>query len=108
MRKITKLKYSGLSGAKACKSCRSRQELSDSYSNEYLLAKISVDTAENEPFQVHLISKLRDLTFTEPPHPADLQGALRVRSERSGDDVLVVVVAWAVYLRINREGNGVF
>ena len=35
-------------GAKACKSCRSRQELS----NEYLLAKIGVDTAENEPLKV--------------------------------------------------------
>ena len=35
-------------GAKACKSCRSRQELS----NEYLLAKIGVDTAENEPLKI--------------------------------------------------------
>ena len=34
-----------------CKSCRSRQELS----NEYLLAKIGVDTAENEPLKVCLI-----------------------------------------------------
>ena len=39
------LKYSGLSGAKACKSCRSRQELS----NEYFFAKFGVNTAENEP-----------------------------------------------------------
>ena len=31
-----------------CASCRSRQELS----NEYLLAKIGVDTAENEPLGV--------------------------------------------------------
>ena len=31
-----------------CKSCRSRQELS----NEYLLAKIGVGTAENEPLKV--------------------------------------------------------
>ena len=30
------------------KSCRSRQELS----NEYLLGKIGVDTAENEPLEV--------------------------------------------------------
>ena len=42
------LKYLGLSGAKASKSCRSRQELS----NEYLLAKIGVDTAENETLQI--------------------------------------------------------
>ena len=44
----TFLKYWGLSGAKACKSCRSRQELS----NEYLLAKFGVDTEENEPYNV--------------------------------------------------------
>ena len=37
-----------VSGAKACKSRRSRQE----FSNEYLLAKIGVDTAENEPLKV--------------------------------------------------------
>ena len=42
------LKFSDLSGAKICKSCRSRHELS----NEYLLAKIGVDTAENEPLKV--------------------------------------------------------
>jgi hypothetical protein len=35
-------------GAKVCKSCRSRQELS----NEFLLAKIGVDTAENELLKV--------------------------------------------------------
>ena len=39
-----------LSGAKACKYCRSRQELS----NEYLLAKFGVDTAENESIKVCL------------------------------------------------------
>ena len=38
-----------LSGAKACKSCRSRQELS----NECLLAKFGFDTAENGPFKVY-------------------------------------------------------
>ena len=42
------LKYWGMSGAKACKSCRSRQELS----NEYLLANFGVDTEENEPCKV--------------------------------------------------------
>ena len=35
-------------GAKAYKSGRSRQELS----NEYFLAKIGVDTKENEPYKV--------------------------------------------------------
>ena len=61
-----------LSGAKVCKSCRSRQELS----NEYLLAKIGVDTAENEPLQVQLIFKqlLSDLIFTEPPRPSGGRG----------------------------------
>ena len=38
----------GSKGAKACKSCRFRQKLS----NEYLLAKFGFDTAENEPLKV--------------------------------------------------------
>ena len=42
------LTFWDLSGAKVCKSCRSRHQLS----NEYLLAKIGVDTAENEPLKV--------------------------------------------------------
>ena len=42
------LNFLDLSGAKMCKYYRSRQELS----NEYLLAKIGVDTAENEPLEV--------------------------------------------------------
>ena len=42
------LKFRIWSGAKACKSCRSRQELS----NERLLAKIGFDTAENGPLKV--------------------------------------------------------
>ena len=45
------MKYWGLSGAEACKSCRSRQELS----NEYFLAKFGVDTEENEPYKSLLI-----------------------------------------------------
>ena len=48
------LKYWGLIGAKTCKSCRSRQELS----NEYFLAKFGVDTEENEPLKFgHLAEK---------------------------------------------------
>ena len=47
------LKYLGLFGAKACKSCRSRQELS----NEYFVAKFGVDTGENE------LSKVCSLNF---------------------------------------------
>ena len=38
-------------------------------SNEYLLAKFGFDTAENEPLKVHLIFKIWDLIFTEPPRP---------------------------------------
>ena len=57
------LKYWSLSGAKACKSCRSRQELS----NEYLLAKFGVDTAENEPCKVCSFGwKIRERFDIEP------------------------------------------
>ena len=38
----------GAKGATVCTSCRSREELS----NEYFLAKIGVDTAENESLKV--------------------------------------------------------
>ena len=39
-------------------------------SNEYLLlAKVRVDTAENEPLQVHLIFQPWDSIFTKPPRP---------------------------------------
>ena len=41
-------------GAKVCKPCRSRRELS----NEYVFAKFGVDTAENEPLKVsHKLTK---------------------------------------------------
>ena len=57
------LKYWGLSGAKACKSCRSRQELS----NEYLLAKFGVDIEENALWSLIIWlrnqSKVRYRTF---------------------------------------------
>ena len=42
------LKYLDLSGAKECKSCRSRKMLQ----NESLVDIVAVDTAENEPLQV--------------------------------------------------------
>ena len=45
-----------LSGEKACKSCRTRQELS----NEYLLAKFGFDTAERPML----------LSFRTPPVPS--------------------------------------
>ena len=58
-----------------CKSCKSRQELS----NQYLLAKIGVDTAENEPLKVW-----RKIQFMihSPPYqglgePGDLVEAIR-------------------------------
>ena len=49
------LKYCGLSGAKACKFCRSRQEISNEQianSKEYCLAKFGVITEENKPLKV--------------------------------------------------------
>ena len=43
-KKMQKICKSDWSGAKVCKSCRSRKMLQ----NEYLVAKFGVDTAENE------------------------------------------------------------
>ena len=53
--------YWSLSGAEACKSCRSRQELS----NEYFLAKFGVDTAENEPAK-NLQKVVKFANFADP------------------------------------------
>ena len=55
------------SGAEVCKSCRSRQELS----NEYLLEKVGFDTAENEPINFHNFSSLLGFNF----HRAVVSGA---------------------------------
>ena len=57
------LEYWGLSGAKACKCCRSFQELS----NEYFVAKFGVDTEENEPYKVCSFGrKIRERFDVEP------------------------------------------
>ena len=53
------LKFCEWSGAKEYQSDRSRQELS----NEYLIAKIGFDTAENEPLKVWIT----DHTFDHIP-----------------------------------------
>ena len=53
-------------GARGWKSDRSCQEPS----NEYLVAKIGVDIADNEPPKVRSIFKLRDLVFANPPRSA--------------------------------------
>ena len=50
------LNFWAWSGAKAQKYCRSRQELS----NEYLLAKIGVDTAENK--RLHVGTKISEVS----------------------------------------------
>ena len=70
-----------LRSAKACKSCRSRQELS----NEYFLAKFGFDTADNEPDN----TPPRDVIFTYVPRPEvphDQPGSLRaLLHDRSAD-----------------------
>ena len=53
------------------KFCGSRQEPTNT-SIYYLLAKIGVDTAENEPLKDRSIFKLRDLIFANPPCPEDV------------------------------------
>ena len=37
------------------------------FSNEYLIAKIGVDRAENEPLTIRLTFKLRDSIYAAPP-----------------------------------------
>ena len=63
------VKFLYLSGAKVCTSCRSRRELP----NEYLVAKIGVDTAENEPVKVVWFSSyginLHRPSPSRPPPP---------------------------------------
>ena len=56
------LKFCEWSGAKEYQSDRSRQELS----NEYLIAKMGFDTAENEPLKVW-ITDLSDHTLDHIP-----------------------------------------
>ena len=41
----------------------------DSYSNEYLLAKFGFDTAENEPDLIHVVLPSRDLILPYVSHP---------------------------------------
>ena len=55
------MNFLGWSGAKGCKSDRSRQELS----NEYFVAKLGVDTAENESSEVcqKLVRELEGLRY---------------------------------------------
>ena len=66
----------------------------DSYSNEYLLAKFGFDTAENEPRKVHLIFKLWDLFFVDPPCPLAISGPpqKRILQRRSLEDTASFVV----------------
>ena len=64
----------GLSGAKVCASRRSRRELS----NEYLLAKIRFDTAENGPLQVsQQLAKKLERKHELKSHRASVPGDAR-------------------------------
>ena len=64
------LNFCEWSGAKEYQSDRSRQELS----NEYLVAKIGFDTAENEPLKVW-ITDLSDHTFDHIPSLVYMSGS---------------------------------
>ena len=55
---------------------------SDSYSKEYLVAKIGVDAAEIELLEVHLVFKLRDQIFTDPSRPDARFGRFAPRRTR--------------------------
>ena len=74
-------KFCDLSGAKECKSCRSRRELS----NEYLIAKIGFDTAENEPLKVWGLIQFN--IQSSPWSSAAAQAASSCESQSAGGDV---------------------
>ena len=67
------LKNGILSGAKVCISCRSRTMLK----NEYLVAKIGVDKAENEPLKVW---KKIQFIIHSPPQSYQVHGLLSLRN----------------------------
>ena len=87
---------------KACKSCRSRQELS----NEYFLAKFGVDLEEKEPskvcsFWLRNQSKVRYRTFQL--RPSALEAPESCREYR---DDLEYIAGWrAWYKEIDRAGS---
>ena len=60
-------------------------------SNEYVVAKISVDTSENELFNVHVILKLRDCIVADPPRPGGpLQPVQASPVPRGGENVFCI------------------
>ena len=83
------LKYWRLSGVEACKSCRSRQKLS----NEYSLAKIGFN-AEHEPSKVCWSSPIRsELWGRAWRREAQVRGALRPKAPRLLASLRLVCVA---------------
>ena len=78
--------------------CRSRRELS----NEYLLAKIGVDTAENEPLEVwgknSIQYSLHSLIIRSTPYPLNTKSITSRRRQRHR---LQLKVSWNYMLRLN-------
>ena len=70
--------------------CRSRRELS----NEYLLAKIGVDTAENEPLQVCPLSAYRSPRYMHnlPMFVHHLEGRVVIFAEIAAPFLMLVPV----------------
>ena len=102
-----------LSGAKARKSCRSRQELS----YELLLAKIGVDTAENEPLKVTdsaaventelVVSRLLDADLVDGNNLGIPLNFTRYDNQRQCLDIFVDgitnVCSWLALKKINLD-----
>ena len=86
--------------------CRSRRELS----NEYLLAKVGVDTAENEPLEVwgkifNIIHWCPYAVLAGPARAAVAEAAVRVAAAvaAAGRGRVAVLVASTSYVRLLRR-----
>ena len=95
------LKFWNLSGAKECKSCRSRK----SWKNEYLVAIVAVDTAENEPLKVwgrfhssfiRLLSNYRGSEIIKDQYRVSQRSVWRHRSTRSRRAEPKLVANWGI------------
>ena len=85
-----------------CSSCRSLQELS----NEYLLTKIGVDTAENEPSKFSSSIPTQAISFNVYNHRSEMRGVYgSVRGHVSADIVCLSFIESSRLALNNHDGS---